>query len=108
LIRYFRNRGEVYGPAAIGVILTGNLDDGTAGLWAVKKMGGTAMSRIPADAMFPAMPANATRHVNVDHCVPLVRYRSIAGASETTVTGRRFTRFVLPGAHARGPIKIAG
>jgi two-component system, chemotaxis family, protein-glutamate methylesterase/glutaminase len=67
----FRTAAQVYGPAAIGVILTGNLDDGTAGLWAIKKMGGTAIVQDPADAMFPAMPANARRHIKVDHCVPL-------------------------------------
>src|SRR5687768_10354604 len=67
----FRTAAQVYGPAAIGVILTGNLDDGVAGLWAIKKLGGTAVVQDPADAMFPAMPQNALRHVQVDHCVAL-------------------------------------
>jgi two-component system, chemotaxis family, protein-glutamate methylesterase/glutaminase len=67
----FRTAAQVYGPAAIGVILTGNLDDGTAGLWAIKKLGGTAIVQDPADAMFPTMPESAVRHVKVDHLVPL-------------------------------------
>jgi two-component system chemotaxis response regulator CheB len=67
----FRTAAQVYGPAAIGVILTGNLDDGTAGLWAIDKMGGTTVVQDPRDALYPAMPANAARHIDVDHCVPL-------------------------------------
>ena len=67
----FRSAAQVYGPGAIGVILTGNLDDGTAGLWAIKQLCGTAIVQDPADAQFPSMPASAQRHVAVDHVVPL-------------------------------------
>ncbi len=67
----FRSAAQVYGPAAIGVILTGNLDDGVAGLWTIKQLGGIAIAQDPHDAMFPSMPENAIRHVKVDHIVPL-------------------------------------
>jgi len=67
----FRSAAQVYGPAAIGVVLTGNLDDGTAGLWTIKQLGGTAIVQDPADAMFPDMPRSAITHVAVDHTVPL-------------------------------------
>jgi two-component system chemotaxis response regulator CheB len=67
----FRSAAQVYGPAAIGVILTGNLDDGTAGLWAVKRLGGTAIVQDPNDAFFPSMPQNALAAVAADHVVAL-------------------------------------
>lgn len=66
----FRSAAQVYGPNAIGVILTGNLDDGTAGLWAVKRLGGTAIVQDPEDAMFPSMPESALEHINVDYVLP--------------------------------------
>jgi two-component system, chemotaxis family, protein-glutamate methylesterase/glutaminase len=69
----FRSAAQVYGPFAIGVILTGNLDDGTAGLWAIKQLGGTAIVQSPEDALFPSMPQSALDHVRVDHEVPVSR-----------------------------------
>lgn len=72
----FRSAAQTYGPRVIGVILTGSLDDGTAGLWTVKQLGGIAVVQDPADALVPSMPINACAHVQVDHCVPL---REIAG-----------------------------
>src|SRR5262245_47729769 len=67
----FRTAAQVFGPAAIGVILTGNLDDGTAGLAAIKQLGGTTIVQDPRDALFPAMPQSALSHVAVDYCLPL-------------------------------------
>ena len=67
----FRSAAQVFGPAAIGVILTGNLDDGAAGLWAIKRLGGIAVVQDPADAMFPSMPLHALARVDADHVVPI-------------------------------------
>jgi two-component system, chemotaxis family, protein-glutamate methylesterase/glutaminase len=67
----FRSAAAAFGANTIGVILTGKLNDGTAGLMAVKQAGGTAVVQDPREAEYPAMPRNALRYVSVDHCVPL-------------------------------------
>ena len=67
----FRSVALAYGPRAVGVVLTGNLDDGTAGLWAIKSCGGTTIVQEPNEADHPEMPMNALMHNRVDHRLPL-------------------------------------
>lgn len=67
----FRSAAQVYGPAAIGVILTGNLGDGVAGLWAIRRLGGVTIVQDPAEAAFPSMPLNAVEHVKPAHVATL-------------------------------------
>jgi two-component system chemotaxis response regulator CheB len=68
----FRSAAVSFGNRVIGVILTGVLDDGTTGLWWVKRFGGIAIVQHPEDAIFGAMPRNALQHVLVDHVVRLL------------------------------------
>jgi two-component system chemotaxis response regulator CheB len=63
----FRSAATAYGPQAIGVVLSGFLDDGTVGLQAIKAGGGIAVVQDPADAEAPDMPASALRYAQVDH-----------------------------------------
>ncbi len=63
----FRSAADIYQDRVIGVILTGSLDDGVAGLAAVKQRGGLAVVQNPEDALHPNMPRSALLNVQVDH-----------------------------------------
>ena len=67
----FRTAAQHYGRRVIGVVLSGNLDDGTAGLAAVKSRGGIAIAQNPDEALFSGMPRSAIENVDVDHILPL-------------------------------------
>lgn len=69
----FRSAARLYRERVIGVVLTGGLDDGSAGLFSVKSRGGIAIVQDPEEAVEPGMPRNALRNVEVDHCLPLRR-----------------------------------
>ncbi len=92
----FRSAARAYGSGVIGVVLTGGLNDGTAGLFEVKQHGGTAIVQDPDDAENPSMPRSALRHVAVDHCVPL---RDIAALLAAMVGKQQPGRF-MEGAQA--------
>jgi two-component system, chemotaxis family, protein-glutamate methylesterase/glutaminase len=67
----FRSAACSYGARVIGVLLSGSLSDGTAGLRAIKAVGGFAVIQDPEDAAVPDMVRSALRHVEIDHCVPV-------------------------------------
>jgi two-component system chemotaxis response regulator CheB len=67
----FRSAAVAYGPRVIGVVLTGTLDDGAAGLIAIKRCGGVTVVQDPTDAAYSAMPQNALDTLDVDHCLPI-------------------------------------
>jgi two-component system, chemotaxis family, protein-glutamate methylesterase/glutaminase len=67
----FRSAALAYGPRVIGVILTGMLDDGTVGLWEIKRRGGIAVVQSPDDAQYRQMPESAIQNVSTDYQVPI-------------------------------------
>lgn len=69
----FRSAARNYGPRVIGVILTGFLNDGAAGLLAVRSAGGIGVVQDPADAAVGVMPETAARIAGADYRVTLDR-----------------------------------
>ncbi len=68
----FRSAAYSYGPRVIGIILSGALNDGTAGLLAIKQFGGTSIVQDPQESETPGMPESALRSVKVDYKVTVL------------------------------------
>jgi two-component system chemotaxis response regulator CheB len=73
----FRSAARVYGPRTIGVVLSGALYDGVAGLLAIRGAGGVAVVQDPRDALVAALPLNATEVAGADYIVPATALASL-------------------------------
>ena len=67
----FRSAAAAFGNRVTGIVLTGYLDDGTAGLIAIQRCGGTCIIQDPNDAEYPDMPKNELNQVKADFCLPI-------------------------------------
>jgi two-component system chemotaxis response regulator CheB len=67
----FRSVAINAGPRGVGVLLSGVLDDGVAGLWAINRRAGVTVVQSPEEALYPNLPRNALRELDVDHVLPV-------------------------------------
>lgn len=68
----FRTAARSFGPRVIAVVLSGNLDDGAAGLLAVRRLGGIAIVQDPSKAIASEMPQRALEYAGADYKLPIV------------------------------------
>ena len=67
----FRSAAESWGHRTIGIVLSGNLSDGTDGLRAIQSHGGISIVQLPGDARYDGMPRNAIEHLKIDYVLPV-------------------------------------
>ena len=85
----FRSAAVAHGARVIGVVLTGMLDDGTAGLIAIKRCGGVTVVQDPKDAAYSGMPQSALDNAKVDFCVSLADMGALLPRLVSQRPGRR-------------------
>lgn len=84
----FRSAAAAYDSRTIGVILSGLLQDGTSGMLAIKRSGGTCIVQDPNEAEYPDMPLNVLNNMEVDFCVPLEEIGAILEEKSKNGTGK--------------------
>jgi two-component system chemotaxis response regulator CheB len=67
----FRSAAKALGPRTVAVVLSGALDDGSAGLRAIRAQGGLGVVQDPDDAQHAGMPSNAIRAADPEYVVPV-------------------------------------
>jgi len=95
----FRTAAREYGPRVVGVILSGLQDDGSAGLYAIKRRGGITIVQDPNDAMWKEMPKQALEYVEPNYLLPardigptilkLVNAQEVESAMAKKISSRR-------------------
>jgi two-component system chemotaxis response regulator CheB len=89
----FRSAAASFGNRTIGILLTGYLDDGTAGLIAIQRCGGICIIQDPADADYPDMPKNALNQMKPDYCISIAE---MGGVLSTLMTRKTSKQPVIP------------
>jgi len=69
----FRTAAQTYGDRVIGVLLSGALYDGIAGLYDLKAQGGMTIVQDPEEALIAFLPQHALQQVEVDYVLPVAQ-----------------------------------
>lgn len=85
----FRSAAVAQGNRVIGVVLTGYLDDGSAGLVAIDRCGGVCVVQDPADAAYPDMPQNALEQVKKAQRAPIAEMGAVLARLVQAKPGKR-------------------
>lgn len=85
----FRSAAVAYSSYAVGIILSGMLDDGTSGMWAIKRSGGTCVVQDPNQAEYPEMPLSIINNMEADHVVTLDEIGSLIATIAKQKKGRK-------------------
>ena len=85
----FRSAAVAYTSHSIGIILSGLLDDGTSGMWAIKRSGGTCVVQDPNEAEYPDMPLSVINNMEVDHVAVLHEIGSLIAKITKHKKGKR-------------------
>ena len=75
----FRSAAYTHKERVIGIVLSGLLDDGTSGLWSIKRFGGTTVVQDPREAAVDSMPLSALAEVEIDHVLPAAGIGPLVG-----------------------------
>ncbi len=76
----FRSAAAAFGEDVMGVVLSGNLRDGTQGLQAINRAGGLTVVQDPEEALFPGMPTSAISSVPVDKTLTIANIAALINA----------------------------
>ena len=112
----FRTAAAAYGNRVAGIVLTGALNDGTVGLWEIKRHGGTAIVQDPAEAQYPSMPQSALESVEIDYILKVAEMAPLLSSlasgenweeemedrPKSAMDGARFSGLTCP--ECRGPL----
>jgi two-component system chemotaxis response regulator CheB len=80
----FRSAAAAYSTRAIGVVLTGLLDDGTTGMLAIQRSGGNCIVQDPNEAEYPDMPLSVLNNMEVNYCIPLAEMGDVISTITAT------------------------
>jgi two-component system, chemotaxis family, protein-glutamate methylesterase/glutaminase len=81
----FRSAAAAYNSRLIGIILTGLMQDGTAGMDAIRRSGGTLIVQDPKEAEYPDMPLSVLQNMDVDYSISVSKMGALL--SEKTRNG---------------------